>query len=260
MGALSQTAEGPSNCVPLLYRSSVTRFKTGGKRVASLPAIRLCCNLRGGILDGARRFPVTHSSNSTISSSLLSQVRSLDPVAWQRLVHVYGPVIFRWCLAEGLRAEDAADVGQEVFRAVAERVPLFRRELPSDTFLGWLRGITKHKIVDFQRRGAQFPLVMGGSDFSRSLAELPAVDTSEGSESAPVRSPEQGLLYRRALQLLQQEFQPKTWKAFWATAVEGRPTRDVALDLELTEMAVRQAKSRVLRRLRSVFSESSDGA
>lgn len=212
----------------------------------------------GGGQEGRDDFPVTHSSNSTISSSLLSQVRSLDPVAWQRLVHVYGPLIFRWCLAEGLRADDAADVGQEVFRAVAERVPLFRRELPSDTFMGWLRVITKHKIVDFRRRGSQFPVVVGGSDFAQSLAEIPERGGSDGGEGSPLHSPDHGLVYRRALQLLQQEFQPKTWKAFWATAVEGRPTRDVALDLELSEMAVRQAKSRVLRRLRSVFSQGPD--
>jgi RNA polymerase sigma-70 factor (ECF subfamily) len=59
-----------------------------------------------------------------------------------------------------------------------------------------------------------------------------------------------GGLYRRALELVRAEFEPRTWELFWLTAVEGRPPVDVAAERGLTPAAVRQAKSRVLRRLR----------
>jgi RNA polymerase sigma-70 factor (ECF subfamily) len=58
-------------------------------------------------------------------------------------------------------------------------------------------------------------------------------------------------LYRRALDLIRGEFEERTWQAFWLTAVEGWDTSAVAAELEMSPVAVRIAKSRVLARLRA---------
>ncbi|MCA9150930.1 MAG: hypothetical protein KDA92_16575, partial [Planctomycetales bacterium] len=92
--------------------------------------------------------------------------------------------------------------------------------------------------------------VVGGSAFAELMSELP---NQVNDQPGPDPLQETGLLYQRALELIQTEFQDTTWRAFWATSIDGRPVRDVALDLQISEMAVRQAKSRVLRRLRATF-------
>jgi RNA polymerase sigma-70 factor (ECF subfamily) len=46
------------------------------------------------------------------------------------------------------------------------------------------------------------------------------------------------------------EFAERTWRAFELTVLEDRATADVARELHMTANNVRQAKSRVLRRLR----------
>ena len=51
------------------------------------------------------------------------------------------------------------------------------------------------------------------------------------------------------------EFHDRTWRAFWLTAVEGRPANDVAAELAMTPVAVRVAKSRVLQRLREALGD-----
>jgi RNA polymerase sigma-70 factor (ECF subfamily) len=58
---------------------------------------------------------------------------------------------------------------------------------------------------------------------------------------------------RSALELIQTEFAPTTWKACWQTVVEGRSSADVAQALGITENAVYIARCRVLRRLRQEF-------
>jgi RNA polymerase sigma-70 factor (ECF subfamily) len=58
-------------------------------------------------------------------------------------------------------------------------------------------------------------------------------------------------LLRRGLELIRGEFEPRTWQAFWLTAVEGRSPKDVAHELGMSDGAVRVAKSRVLHRLRT---------
>jgi RNA polymerase sigma-70 factor, ECF subfamily len=55
----------------------------------------------------------------------------------------------------------------------------------------------------------------------------------------------------RALQLLETDFEPTTWKACWETVVEGRPAKEVAEELGLSINAVYLAKSRALSRLRT---------
>ena len=57
-------------------------------------------------------------------------------------------------------------------------------------------------------------------------------------------------LVRRALELMQAEFQPATWKACWQAVVESRPATEIAAALGMTENAVFIAKCRVLGRLR----------
>jgi RNA polymerase sigma-70 factor (ECF subfamily) len=57
-------------------------------------------------------------------------------------------------------------------------------------------------------------------------------------------------LVARALELMQAEFQPTTWKACWEFVVAGRPAAEVGRQLGISENAVHLAKGRVLRRLR----------
>ena len=57
-------------------------------------------------------------------------------------------------------------------------------------------------------------------------------------------------LVRRALQIMQAEFETTTWKACWEFVVSGRPAAEVAAELGVSVDVVYGAKSRVLRRLR----------
>lgn len=182
---------------------------------------------------------------STISSGLLSGVRRLDGESWRRLVNVYGPLVYQWCRECGFQRHDASDVVQEVFCAVLGGVGDFRRLKEGDTFRGWLRTITKNKIRDAVRRRGRQPLASGGVDspqFSDTVADEPS-----SCESGPAS--DSGLL-ARALDSVREDFGPTTWQAFYRATVQGHSASEVAEDLNMTAKAVRQAKYRVLVRLR----------
>ena len=163
------------------------------------------------------------------------------------MVALYGPLVLGWCRGWGLRDDDAADVFQEVFQSVAVHLAAFRRDRTGDTFRGWLRTITRNKVTDLYRRREKEPAAAGGSEardrLDRVPAEEPAPDpTSDAAETE---------VLHRALSQIRGEFEPRTWEAFWQTAVNGRPAADVASELGMTAGAVRVAKSRVLHRLRT---------
>jgi RNA polymerase sigma-70 factor, ECF subfamily len=188
------------------------------------------------------------------SSSLLKRVRAQERAAWERLVHLYGPLVYQWCRADGLQSEDAEDVGQEVFAVVFRKVADFRRERQGDTFRGWLRVIARNKMSDFQRaRHAGGPPGVGGTDCQRQMLQVPADETDA---SAPVALPsETGLLARRAMELLQVEFSVESWQAFYRVVVDRVPPAEVAAELGMSANMVYLAKSRGLRRLREEFGE-----
>ena len=95
-------------------------------------------------------------------------------MAWQRLVHLYTPLVYGWCRRTGLQEADALDVGQDVFKSVWSNIQGFRREQPGDTFRGWLRIIVRNKLNDFHRRKDGEPVAQGGSELATRMQEEPA--------------------------------------------------------------------------------------
>ena len=90
------------------------------------------------------------------SSDLIDGVRRQDSLAWVRLVRIYSPLVYHWCRQkERLPPEDAADVLQDVFSAVAKGITGFQKNDNQGSFRGWLRRITTNKIHDFHRRNSQ---------------------------------------------------------------------------------------------------------
>lgn len=59
--------------------------------------------------------------------------------------------------------------------------------------------------------------------------------------------------------ILEPEFDPRTWQAFWELAVKRRATKEIGKDLKMTVNAVRQAKLRVARKLRQLLDEEFTG-
>src|SRR5262245_49234503 len=113
------------------------------------------------------------TTSGSTSSSLIGRAKANDPLAWQQLCLVYGPLVYRWARQVGLQDSDACDVGQEVFRTVAARLADFHQDQPGSTFRGWLWTIAHHKLGDFLRRRATHPEAEGGTEALEQLKSLP---------------------------------------------------------------------------------------
>jgi RNA polymerase sigma-70 factor, ECF subfamily len=188
--------------------------------------------------------PTESGTRSGTSVTLLARARANEPGAWDRLVSLYAPLVGYWCRSAGLRPEDNDDVLQEVFLVAATGLSRFRRDQPGDTFRGWLRGITRNTLLVHFRKRTREPVGEGGTESQRKLQDL-AFDVPEDDP------PEQGrAVYHRALEMVRNEFEEKTWQMFWLVAVEDQPVGDVAARFGVTNATVRKAKSRVLFRLK----------
>ena len=192
------------------------------------------------------------SERSCTSFTLLERVKLRRSEAWRRLVELYGPVVYRWCRRSDIAPEDAADIVQEVFVAVAQHIDGFESRTGQGGFRAWLGTITRNKIYDLYRREQGRARGHGGTDAQQQLAQIPAF--SEASEVTD--HPDDGrLISRRALELVRTEFENRTWEAFQRAVMGGQHPAHIAEDLGMSVNAVYKAKSRVLRRLRQELGE-----
>ncbi len=190
------------------------------------------------------------------SSSLIGHVKADEAGAWERLVTLYAPLVHHWCRRWSLQEEDLADVFQEVFKSLVVHIGEFRREREGDTFRGWLFRITRNKVFDHFRRHGREAEAGGGTEAWARISQLPAPEATEAADPAEAEAMRR--LFLRGLELIRNEFEERTWQAFWRTSVEGRAPREVALELSMSSGAVRVAKSRVLQRLREELGDTGE--
>ena len=193
------------------------------------------------------------STFGSTSSHLISRLCARDGDAWERLADLYGPLVYYWCRRSNLQGADAADIFQNVFVAVAAGIDKYEQREGSN-FRGWLWTITRNKINDHFRRIQQQGQATGGTDAQQRLAEQLGYQPQEQSDDQDLN--ELSALLHRGLEVVRAEFEDRTWKTFWRATVDGDSTADIAAHMGITANAVRQAKSRVLRRLRDELGES----
>jgi RNA polymerase sigma factor (sigma-70 family) len=181
--------------------------------------------------------------------SLLARIRDpRDSRAWEEFLEIYGPLVHRLARLKGLQDADAHDLTQEVFRAVASAIDRWDPDPALGTFRGWLFRISRNLMVNFLIARDRHPVGSGDSDMRLLLEAQPAPD---GAESALFDEEYRRRVFRWAADHVRPEFREPTWQAFWRTAVDGRPPREVAEALGQSVGAVYIARSRVLARLRA---------
>jgi RNA polymerase sigma-70 factor (ECF subfamily) len=184
---------------------------------------------------------------------LLVRLRDAQDVeAWRQFVSLYAPLIYRYVRRHRLQDADAADVTQEVLRAVSDALGRFTYDPGRGSFHGWLLTVAHHKLCDFLTRRQRQAQGSGDTTANELLQEIPAPQEEEWNQEYHQR------LFAWAAEQARGEFKEATWQAFWRTAVEGQPAGCVANSLGISAGAVYIAKSRVQARIKQIVQTVED--
>jgi RNA polymerase sigma factor (sigma-70 family) len=180
-------------------------------------------------------------------ASLLVRIQDPnDTHAWSEFVELYASVVYGFARKRGLQDADAADVMQDVLRSVASAVGRLQYDPKRGTFRGWLFSVTRNKLYNFLDKKRRHPQGAGDTAAQIRLEEHPETtgELDEWDAEYEKRT------FAWAAERVRKEFQERTWKAFWQTAVEGKNPTEVGNSLKMSPGAVYVAKSRVIARLR----------
>jgi RNA polymerase sigma-70 factor (ECF subfamily) len=170
-----------------------------------------------------------------------------DADAWRQFVELYASVVYGFARRRGLQDADAADLMQEVFRAVASSAGRLDYDPRRGSFRSWLYTVTRNKLYNFLD-GRKRQVAGSGDSGQQELLETKAANGDDPAELW--RQEYERRVFTWAAEQVRGEFQESTWQAFWLTAVEGRSAKDAGGRLGMSPGAVYVAKSRVLARLK----------
>jgi len=178
--------------------------------------------------------------------SLLIRLRDArDEQAWTHFEGLYGPLIYGFARKHGLQDADAADLCQDVLRLVAGAVRGLEYDTRAGSFRGWLFTVVRNQLRKFLGRRPH-DRGTGDSVTKGLLEQLPAPEEDQAAWDEDFRR----RLFHYAAVQVRGDFSTSTWQAFWQTAVQGKPAKEVAAKLGLTAAAVYLAKGRVMARLK----------
>lgn len=184
--------------------------------------------------------------------SLIVRLKSeQNALAWTEFVAAYEPFLRRLVQRWGVAERHVPDVTQQVLVAIARSVEGWRDDGDPASFRRWLNRVARNVVLKFMSRQRRQIGGQGGTDLQELLDRVPDPRDDEA------RKYEYELVVWAAEQV-RGEFRETSWKAFWATLVDGRPVADVAAELGVTPGSIYMSRSRIMARIRAKVREVVD--
>jgi len=174
-----------------------------------------------------------------------------NELAWAEFVSAYEPFLRHLARRWGVPERHVPDVTQQVLVAIARSVEGWQDDGDPASFRRWLSRVARNAVLKFMARERRQLGGQGGTDLQELLARVPEAHDEQA------RYYEYELVVWAAEQV-RGEFRETSWKAFWATLVDGRPVADVAAELGVTPGSIYMSRSRIMARIRTKVKEVID--
>lgn len=180
--------------------------------------------------------------------SLLGRLKDWDDdKSWRDFFDTYWRIIYSSARKAGMTDTEAQEVVQETVISVAKKMKDFKYDPALGSFKGWLKQLTRRRIVD------QFRKRQGN------VAELRSPDTGASGASPLEQLEDQGVeqvdaiweadwrqnLMERALEVVKEKISARQFQVFDLYALRQWPVKQVASTLGINAAQVYLAKQRV---------------
>src|SRR5215470_10466470 len=160
--------------------------------------------------------------------SLLIRAQTGEEDAWKDLTDLYRPLVIGWLNRQGVPAVDLDDLSQDVMLSVVKHLPTFQHSGNRGAFRSWLRTIVCSRTNDYWRAADARTKPSGGSGATAALEQIadPDSDLNRQWDEEHDR-----YVLNCVLDLVEEEFEPLTLRAFRRLAVDGVSGAEAAQEL-----------------------------
>lgn len=194
-------------------------------------------------------------------AELVRRIRAQQPEAWEDLIVQFERRLLAF--AEQRLGDRAAaeDVVQETFLGFLRALPNYHAETPLEVFLF---ALASHKLKDVLRQRGRRPYVSMWDRGDESTSQEPAGPARRAStlaRSAERRQTEERILAQTLRDLVQSWYSRGEFERLACAEllfVLGKPNKDVAVELGISEQAVANHKQFVVQKLKAAMARLPD--
>lgn len=185
-------------------------------------------------------------ATDTTRLTLLLRLRDrADKLSWEEFHERYSELLYRYARSRGAAHADAEDIVQEVEMYVFKAMSGFEYDARKGRFRSYLRTAVVHAMGRRANKEAKQAAALDPKDFDYVAAE------KESSMDMRWEREWRHHRLRWAMRTIADEFEEVTMRAFQMHAIGGASVEETAERLSINKASVYQAKSRILKRIRS---------
>ena len=169
---------------------------------------------------------------------MLRAMERNENAAWEEFLEFYGPLIILRANDYRLTPQETDELRQDLCVSLFCKGALKAYDPTRGRFRDYLRGILAHRAVDIIRRRP------------KPVAAMPE-PTSEEEDKDRFEQEWRDFLFEKALAVVKTRCDDLTFMAFQLHAWQGRPAKEVAQQLGMSEQNVFLSSSRITQRLRA---------
>lgn len=189
-------------------------------------------------------------ANETRLSMLARVQETTVGHSWNDFSVMYDGMIQGWLYRQGVQAQDADDIRQEVMAIVLREIGRFEHNGRTGAFRAWLKAITSNCLRDHWRKSKR-----GRAAGSPDLADMAAqLEDASSRQSIMWNAEHDRYVLNHLLDDIAERMSEKSVTAFRRIVIDEEDADQVAADLGMKLGAARVAQHRVLKALKEAGS------
>lgn len=192
-----------------------------------------------------RNGPLVVEQPETRASLIVQLKDQRNASAWMDFVAAYEPFLVQLVRRQGTPQRHVADVTQQLLLAIVRSLDGWTDDGRPASFRRWLGRVARNVSIKFLLQERRHISGQGGSDLVQQLDQVADTSIDQADNN---RYDHELIVW--AAQQVKSEFKESSWKAFWATTVEGRSVADVATELNLSIGSIYMSRGRIVARIR----------
>ena len=184
---------------------------------------------------------------------LINSMRAGLDQAWGQLYAVYWNWLVQLALGMGVNRQDAEDLAQRTFIALAKSISTFIYEPARGRFSGWLSTVLRRNVSNFWRRGSSDPLRLSACQEATDPGQFDGFVALENQVISEALANDLKQVIEESYAELKTQVPEVQWQIFDLYHLQERSVEEIASRFNRKPGSIYSIESRMLQKLSAIM-------